>query len=60
MNCVLSPLPCPVVDGECDRDGECYVWRCENPHAPKPISDDDLLAQFAELILRVNAARMEA
>ena len=36
MKCVIAPLPCPVIDGECDRDGECYIWRCENSNAPKP------------------------
>lgn len=58
MNCILSPLPCPVVAGECDREGECYLWRCEHPHAPKPERDE--VAEFAELLLRVSAARMEA
>jgi len=58
MNCLADR--CPVAAGECDREGECYLWRCENPHAPKPASDDDLLAQFAELVLKVNAARFEA
>ena len=56
VKCVLHD--CAVYAGECERDGECYVWRCENPHAPKPISDD--VAQFAELVLRVNAARLES
>jgi hypothetical protein len=58
VNCLAER--CPVVAGECDRDGECYLWRCEHPHAPKPVSDDDLLAQFAELVLKVNAARFES
>jgi len=54
MNCV-SPIGCPLVAGECSKDGECYLWRVENPHAPKP--DTDLLAHFAELVLTVAAAR---
>lgn len=80
MKCIL-PEGCPVDD--CDEYGECYIFRCEHPHAPKPeiaaaqapsptgnaallpqqqpasaaASKDDLLAQFAELLLTVNAAR---
>lgn len=55
MKCV-SPIGCPIAAGECDRYGECYLFRCENPTAPKPLTDDELLAEFAELVLRVNAA----
>ena len=40
----------------CEEDGECFIWRCENPNAPKP-EPDDMLAKFAELVLRVTAAR---
>lgn len=36
MNCVCATGQCPVAKGECDADGECYIWRCENPNAPKP------------------------
>lgn len=48
---------CPVAVGECEADGECYLARCEHPHAPKPITDDDLVAEFAALVLKVCAAR---
>jgi hypothetical protein len=56
VNCLAER--CPVAAGECARDGECYLWRCEHPHAPKPERDE--VAEFAELLLRVSAARMEA
>jgi hypothetical protein len=46
-----------VAAGQCARDGECYLWRCENPGAPKTTTDEDLLAHFAELVLAINAAR---
>lgn len=32
-NCVSRDGRCPV-EG-CNQDGECYLWRCEHPHAPK-------------------------
>lgn len=54
----ISRIGCPVAAGECDKDGECYLWRCENPHAPKPEADE--VAQFADLLLKVNAARLES
>jgi hypothetical protein len=54
MKCILDPLPCPVVAGECDRDGECYIWRCENPHAPKPELEENDIDQI------VNVARAVA
>jgi hypothetical protein len=56
VKCVAGA--CPVAKGECDQEGECYLWRCENPQAPKPT--DDLLAEFAELVLMANAARSVA
>ena len=58
----LMTLPCPTCQNaeSCAQEGECYLARCANPHAPKPISDDELLAQFAELVLKVNAARFES
>jgi hypothetical protein len=56
VKCV-SPIGCPVAAGECSKAGECYLWRAENPHAPKRERDD--VAEFAELVLRVNAARSE-
>ena len=55
MKCA-SPIGCPLASGECSKAGECYLFRVEHPHAPKP-TDDDLLAPFAELVLNVNAAR---
>ena len=58
MNCI-SPIGCPLKAGECQAAGECYLWRCSNPHEPKPVSDDDLIARFAELLIRVHAAREE-
>jgi len=42
MNCVAPGGVCPVVKGECEKDVECYLARCEHPHAPKPITDEDL------------------
>jgi len=56
VKCV-SPIGCPRVAGECSKEGECYLWRCEHPHAPKPTADTDLLAHFAELVLTIDAAR---
>jgi len=56
VKCV-SPIGCPVAAGECSKAGECYIWRIDHPHAPKPTTDDDLLAHFAELVLAVTAAR---
>ncbi len=31
-----SKIGCPLAGGECDKDGECYLWRCHNPHATTP------------------------
>ena len=56
MKCT-SPIGCPLVAGECAKAGECYLFRCAHPHAPKPTTDTDLLAHFAELVLTVAAAR---
>lgn len=55
MKCVSKSGVCPVLG--CDEDGECYLWRCDNQDAPKPVSDDELLARFAALVLKVIAAR---
>lgn len=46
----------------CEQDGECYIERCERTHmtAPSPVTNDDMLAHFAELLLTVNAARLVA
>lgn len=38
MKCISNTGSC-VVHG-CEDDGECYLWRCENPHAPKPERDE--------------------
>jgi len=56
MNCV-SPIGCPLVAGECSKAGECYLWRCEHQTEPKPTTDENLSAHFAELVLTINAAR---
>jgi hypothetical protein len=56
VKCV-SPIGCPLAAGECPKAGECYLWRCEHPSSPKPTTNDELLAHFAELVLNVNAAR---
>lgn len=57
MICASNDGICPVAKGECERDGECYIWRCEHPHAPKPVSDDDLAELFAALVRMIAAAR---
>ena len=38
--CVAPGGVCPVVG--CAEDGECYLWRCVNPHAPKPEEGETL------------------
>ena len=53
--CIAPGGVCHAVG--CDEAGECYLWRCEHPHAPKPTTDNDLAAHFAELVLAVTAAR---
>lgn len=35
MKCVAGT--CPVKG--CDKDGECYLWRAANPHAPFPCAE---------------------
>ena len=37
--CISKSGECPVKG--CAEDGECYLWRCENPHAPKPEREDE-------------------
>jgi hypothetical protein len=59
VNCV-SPIGCPLAAGECSKAGECYLFRCAHPLAPKPTTNDELLAHFAELVLTVTAARRTA
>jgi len=56
MKCV-SPLGCPLADGQCSKDGECFLWRCEHPHSPKPVSDEDLADLFKALVRAIGAAR---
>ena len=56
MKC-SSPIGWALVAGECSKEGECYLWRCEHPTEPKPTTDENLLAHFAELVLTVAAAR---
>jgi len=34
LRCVSKSGECPVRG--CEADGECYLWRCSNPSAPKP------------------------
>lgn len=41
MKCIDHTGRCHVAAGECERDGECYLWRCENPHAPQPAAAQD-------------------
>jgi hypothetical protein len=73
---------CPVAAGECDRDGECYLWACD-PRQPNPNPESeapqgaagapqspagrnpaaapdhkDEVAEFADLMIRIQAARM--
>lgn len=55
MICVATV--CPVAAGECEADGECYLARCEHPHAPKPITDEELTELFAALVRMIGAAR---
>jgi hypothetical protein len=60
VKCVSKTGVCPVLG--CEQDGECYIERCERTHmtAPSPVTNDDMLAHFAELLLTVNAARLVA
>lgn len=53
MKCVSHDGKCPVKAGECERDGECYLWRCEHEHAPRPGSGvrDGFKAALAVTIL---------
>ena len=53
----LIPCRSCVSPGSCKLERECYIWRCENPHAPR--KDESLLGEFAELMLKVIAARFE-
>jgi hypothetical protein len=39
-HCISKSGACPC-DG-CEEDGECYLWRCENPHAPEPEPEQEL------------------
>lgn len=33
LACVSKSGECPVHG--CEADGECFLWRAENPHAPR-------------------------
>ena len=55
----MPSIPCKGCASQtgCREEGECYFWRCENPRASR--KDEGLLGEFAELMVKVIAARFE-